>query len=191
GGLPMPRFSFSRFSSALLAMVASLAIAPSGQATPVTLAFEATVTEAGDFSQTDVPFTLESGDVLAGQLSFDSTDDLQRIFEVGVAPASEGTLRLRFKGLETFHAFNSGSPQATVEIDDSNQSNGPPSGITLSWTPTTDVFPAFSGSYQSNAEIFLIGTAGIIDELEDAVDIEKWNELTASRVLRMSFGFPG
>lgn len=157
------------------------------QAEALRLAFEATVTEAGDFGESALPFALEPGDILAGELSFDSLEDLRQVFGQG-AEVSEGTLRLRFKGLETFHAFNKGLLQPIADIND--PPSGPRSGISLGWLPTTDVFPAFSGSYQSNAAISLAGPAGIIGDLDDAVDFEKWNELTESRILSLSFEFP-
>ena len=170
----------------LVTLVAAALIGGAGrtQAEPVTIRFQATVTEAGDFSQSALPFVLEPGDVLAGELVFDSIDDVQRIFGDG-SETTQATMTLRFDGIEMFSLFNLG--EVGNIFPPPNQAL---SGLRMGWLPTTDVFPAFSGSYQSNATFGLAGPDGIIETVDDVLDFGKWNELTTARLISLSFGYP-
>jgi hypothetical protein len=156
-------------------------------AAQIKLLFEATVVSSDDFSQTNLPFSLEVGDVIEGEIVFESADDIPIVFGVG-PEIRQASQFLRFNGFEVFNAYNNGNPTPVADLN--NPFAEPVSGISLGWFPTTNVFPAFSGTYMSNSSLSLAGADGVIETIDDAVDFSNWNDLTTERLLRLTFGFP-
>jgi len=101
-----------------IALVLLLANGPVLEAAPVTFAFEAEVSRVDLLSPADLPFTVENGDVLTGQFTFEPLDAEPGLF--GFGPSSTETVQ-EFDFSLSVESTILSKPSYTLQVIDNNR----------------------------------------------------------------------
>jgi hypothetical protein len=156
-------------------------------ATPITLAFDASVTHVpSDFSMLHLPFSLTEGQDFTGKYVFGSGNDLVGIFHG--SDGARGTVQLEVETDQLSCPVNFGNI-AFVGLP------SPPSGIgtsiQLTYLSPFDVTPPWAGAIDGqrwNAELTLTGKQGSVSD-SALLNADTWNQLNVERQLDLEFAY--
>lgn len=147
--------------------------------------FDATIEEIVGFEAGEPPFGLTVSQPLSGRYVFDSISDFRSVMLGGF---SQGQLLLEVNGNQVSYPANKG----IINIGRPGGLSGPAGP--LATMLSLGFFPQVEGNVGSipfDSTLSLMGPPDTFDLPADAANIEKWNELDASRVLSLRFGPDG
>ncbi len=180
------------FTLALTTIACFLATPSHCAAGEIRLLFDAAITAVdGDPASIGFPFTLEAGDVLPGEIAFDSEQALIDILSGTIAAGAPGRISLEHEGVQLLYGINSGG--ANNAFGSLGGSPSPiRSSISLGSFPLTDAFPGWNGSIAgipTNADLLLASPQeGLITVPDDLTNFDAWNSLDGQRLLALEFG---
>ncbi|MCA9231467.1 MAG: hypothetical protein KDA57_12505 [Planctomycetales bacterium] len=164
---------------------------------PLVVAFDAVISEIeGDPLPLDLPFTLNIGDQIEGELAFDSRHEALLQLQGNTTIFSNLTLSLGGDLIDNF--FNVALVNSFFFLNDERfpgpiDPDNPPSSIYFSYFPVSTGNPGWVGSGLQlpwTAEILMYGEPGTIDSPHNLLNFDDWNRLEQIRNLTILIGFP-